>query len=169
MMALLRLAETDPVAIATRDIAAGEQVTLGAVTVTVAADVPLGYKVALRAIAAGEPVHKYRVPIGSATADIRPGDRITHRDGKEIERDALDIILRGIAANPDDAGGKNVTFTIRRDKATRKVALTAGYFKAEVVLGVKREADESWGNNLARRCAPFRPLGRPFYPYIPCM
>jgi altronate dehydratase small subunit len=79
MMALLRLADSDPVAIATRDIVAGEQVTLGEVTVTVAADVPLGHKVALRAIAAGEKVHKYRVPIGSATADIQPGETVhTH-------------------------------------------------------------------------------------------
>jgi carboxyl-terminal processing protease len=81
---------------------------------------------------------------------IRPGDRITHQDGKEVERDALDIIIRGLAANPDDAGGKNVTFTVRRGKAERKVVLTAGYFKAEMVLGVKREADESWNYWLDR-------------------
>jgi altronate dehydratase len=76
---LLRLAETDPIAVATRDIAAGECVVVAGTTVTVAAAVPLGHKVALRAIAAGEKVEKYRVPIGSATADIAPGEIVhTH-------------------------------------------------------------------------------------------
>jgi altronate dehydratase small subunit len=79
MTPLLRLAETDPVAIATRDIAAGESLRLGDLAITVAAAVPLGYKVALRHIAAGEKVQKYRVPIGTATADIAPGEIVhTH-------------------------------------------------------------------------------------------
>jgi altronate dehydratase small subunit len=79
MTPLLRLAETDPVAVATRDIEAGETVTVGGVTVTIAARVPLGHKVALRAIAAGERVQKYQVPIGSATAAIAPGELVhTH-------------------------------------------------------------------------------------------
>ncbi len=79
MTPLLRLAETDPVGIATRDIAAGEQIWLGAISIIAAADVPLGHKIALRPIAAGERVEKYRVPIGTATADIAPGETVhTH-------------------------------------------------------------------------------------------
>jgi altronate dehydratase small subunit len=79
MNPLLRLAETDPVAVATRDIAAGEQVRVGDAAIAVAAAVPLGHKVALRRIAAGERVEKYRVPIGTATADIAPGEIVhTH-------------------------------------------------------------------------------------------
>lgn len=74
MTPLLRLAETDPVAVATRDIAAGETLTLDGLTIRLAAAAPLGHKVALRAIAAGEKVLKYRVPIGTATADIAPGE-----------------------------------------------------------------------------------------------
>jgi hypothetical protein len=79
MTPLLRLAETDPIAVAVRDIEAGETVTVGGAAITVAARVPLGYKVALRPISAGEKVEKYRVPIGSATADIAPGETVhTH-------------------------------------------------------------------------------------------
>ena len=79
MTPLLRLAESDPVAIATRDIAAGEQLRLGDVLISVAAAVPLGHKIALRRIAAGEKVEKYRVPIGTATEDIAPGETVhTH-------------------------------------------------------------------------------------------
>jgi altronate dehydratase len=76
---LLRLAATDPVAVAARDIAAGESVTIDGIDLTVRAAVPLGHKVALRAIAAGERVEKYRVPIGTATAAIAPGEIVhTH-------------------------------------------------------------------------------------------
>lgn len=79
MTPLLQLAETDRIAVATRDIAAGETVALAGVTLTFAAPVPLGYKVALRPIAAGEKVLKYRVPIGTATSAIAPGDIVhTH-------------------------------------------------------------------------------------------
>ncbi|HEU4540776.1 MAG TPA: UxaA family hydrolase [Jiangellaceae bacterium] len=38
--------------------------------------VPLGHKVALRDIASGEPVIKYGVAIGLATADINTGQRV---------------------------------------------------------------------------------------------
>jgi hypothetical protein len=79
MSAVLRLAETDPVAVAIRDIAAGERLSVGGVTVTVARDVALGHKIALRPIATGERVEKYRVPIGIATSAIAPGDHVhTH-------------------------------------------------------------------------------------------
>jgi altronate hydrolase len=79
MTPLLRLAPTDPVAVATRDIEAGEQVRLDDLSLVIAVDVPLGHKVALRQIEAGERVEKYRVPIGTATAAIAPGEIVhTH-------------------------------------------------------------------------------------------
>jgi flagella basal body P-ring formation protein FlgA len=79
MTPLLRLAASDPIAVAARDIAAGETLSVGGVTLTLAAGVPLGHKVALRPIAAGEKVEKYRVPIGTATAAIAPGEIVhTH-------------------------------------------------------------------------------------------
>jgi (2R)-sulfolactate sulfo-lyase subunit alpha len=38
--------------------------------------VPLGHKIALRDLAAGERVIKYGVPIGVATRDIRAGEHV---------------------------------------------------------------------------------------------
>ncbi len=79
MTPLLRLAESDPIAVAARDIEAGETILLSGIVVTVPTRVPLGHKVALRPIAAGEKVQKYRVPIGTATAAIAPGEIVhTH-------------------------------------------------------------------------------------------
>ncbi len=38
--------------------------------------IPFGHKVARRAIAQGQPVVKYGVPIGVATCDIQPGEHV---------------------------------------------------------------------------------------------
>lgn len=76
---LLRLAASDKIAVATRDLAAGETAAVDGIELTLRHAVPLGYKIALLPIAAGEKVEKYRVPIGSATTDIAPGDIVhTH-------------------------------------------------------------------------------------------
>ncbi len=71
---LLRLAEGDQIAVATRDIGAGEACRISGAVVVAAVAIPLGHKVALTAIAPGERVLKYRVPIGVATAAIAPGE-----------------------------------------------------------------------------------------------
>lgn len=48
----------------------------GDLTLTPAQAIPLGHKVALRAIAAGQEVRKYGFPIGRASIDIAPGDHV---------------------------------------------------------------------------------------------
>jgi hypothetical protein len=74
---LLHLAPTDQVAVALRDIAAGETLSLGNGEQTIATGpVPFGFKIAVRAIAAGEKVTKYRVPIGSASTAIAVGEMV---------------------------------------------------------------------------------------------
>jgi predicted homoserine dehydrogenase-like protein len=79
MSPLLRLAASDPVAVAARDIAAGETITVDGGALVLAVAVPLGHKIAMRAIAAGEKIEKYRVPIGTATTAIAPGEIVhTH-------------------------------------------------------------------------------------------
>lgn len=72
----------DHVGVATEDIAAGSDPTGGyrdlGETVIVGArdDVPLGHKIAVTAIASGEPVIEYGVAIGVATQDIAPGAHV---------------------------------------------------------------------------------------------
>jgi len=69
---VLKVDPRDDVAVALHGLARGEA-TLGVVAAT---DIPAGHKIALRAIASGEPVRKYGWPIGHATADIAPGDHV---------------------------------------------------------------------------------------------
>nr|WP_244867927.1 altronate dehydratase family protein [Vannielia litorea] len=63
--------EADNVVVARVEIAAGT--TVASEGVTALQDVPLGHKIATRAIAKGEPVLKYATIIGFAGEDIAPG------------------------------------------------------------------------------------------------
>lgn len=68
----------DDVATALTDLPEGEtvQVSLGEVSaeVVLCNDIEFGHKFALRAIAAGEDILKYGLPIGKALNDIRAGE-----------------------------------------------------------------------------------------------
>lgn len=71
------LSETDNVGIAVRDIAAGEEARAAAGSAVAGEAIPLGHKIALRAIAAGAPIVRFGVPVGIATSDIAIG-RLVH-------------------------------------------------------------------------------------------
>jgi len=78
--AALAIHPDDDVAVALRDLAVGEKVLvrLGTrIVSSVARDaIPMGHKMALRAISSGAPIRKYGQPIGAATADIAPGAHV---------------------------------------------------------------------------------------------
>lgn len=79
MRAALVISDRDNVATALEALVAGQQLVLGAHTVTVVAPIPSGHKVALINIAQGQPVMKYGSPIGTATVDIAAGAHVhTH-------------------------------------------------------------------------------------------
>ncbi|MFL5582961.1 MAG: UxaA family hydrolase [Gemmatimonadaceae bacterium] len=63
----------DDVAVAVRALPAGTVVEVEGARVVTLEEVPAGHKLALRSIAAGEPVAKYGFPIGAATQPIAAG------------------------------------------------------------------------------------------------
>jgi len=73
---LLLLDEADNVLVAISRIKRGETIALEGASIALPADLPIGHKLARRAIAAGEKVIKYRAPIGSATIDIAVGAHV---------------------------------------------------------------------------------------------
>ena len=73
MTKLIRINPRDNVAVALHPVAAGETLLAGGGAVTAAEEIPQGHKIALAAIAEGQPVVKYGYPIGHATADIAAG------------------------------------------------------------------------------------------------
>jgi len=70
---LLLLFEGDNVLVARTRIRAGETLFVAGAEVTLAADLPLGHKLARCPIAAGEKIVKYGAPIGTATEAIAIG------------------------------------------------------------------------------------------------
>ena len=66
----------DNVAVATCPIPAQDQARLSGLTLTVSQAIPRGHKLAVRDIARGDPIQKYGEIIGTAKADIRPGDHV---------------------------------------------------------------------------------------------
>ena len=77
--AVIQVHDGDDVCVALRDIAADAEVETGGLRLVVGSDVPKGHKIAVRAIAEGEPVHKYGFVIGKASQAIAPGDHVhTH-------------------------------------------------------------------------------------------
>jgi altronate hydrolase len=83
----IRLHEADNVVIARKDIALGTK--LEAEGVMCRGQVPAGHKIAARAIPKGEPIRKYNVIIGFASADITPGAYVhSHNlEFREFDRD----------------------------------------------------------------------------------
>jgi len=76
MSAFLKLHRNDNVQIALRLVKKGTPLVTGAGPVQVGSDVAMAHKVADQAIATGEPVIKYGMPIGVATHDIEAGAHV---------------------------------------------------------------------------------------------
>jgi hypothetical protein len=76
---LLRLAPRDNIAIATTELAAGEEALLDGRIVRALDRIATGHKIAIAPIAEGAKVMKFACPIGSATVDIPVGRHVhTH-------------------------------------------------------------------------------------------
>ena len=73
---LLRLAPGDDVAVALRELAAGERLTAGDSELEVRQAIMFGHKLALRDMAAGTKVRKFGWPIGILTAPVCAGDHV---------------------------------------------------------------------------------------------
>lgn len=73
---LLQLYPSDNVFVVRSGLRAGEVISIGQARITLSKDVPLGHKIASRAIASGEKILKYGAPIGSATVAIAEGEHV---------------------------------------------------------------------------------------------
>jgi (2R)-sulfolactate sulfo-lyase subunit alpha len=76
---LLRLHEADNVLTVLATLEPGDTLQIGQSVLSVGKRLPIGHKIAARAIAAGEKICKYGVPIGSAVCAIAQGEHVhTH-------------------------------------------------------------------------------------------
>ena len=72
----LHLAPGDNIAVATRELAAGNTVDIGGANIELKSSVDVGHKFAVQAIATGDRIVKYGAPIGIASTDIAPGEYV---------------------------------------------------------------------------------------------
>jgi altronate hydrolase len=72
----LLLREHDDVAVATRELAAGEVLRHDGRELTVRATVPRGHKIAVHDLVEGAPIHKYGQVIGRTTTAVRAGEHV---------------------------------------------------------------------------------------------
>ncbi len=73
----LKVNASDNVIVALRDLAAGELIESGAITVRLVEPIPVKHKFTERGMAAGEIVRMYGVPVGKTLRSIPAGTRIT--------------------------------------------------------------------------------------------
>jgi altronate hydrolase len=110
----LELHANDDVWIVLRDVSAGSTTPDG---VRVSGDIASGHKVARRAVAKGEPVHRYNQIIGFASQDILPGDHV-HTHNLSMGELTLDHAFC-VDAKPTDYFAEPRTFMgIRRADGT---------------------------------------------------
>lgn len=85
-MSALRLHARDNVAVALASLSPGEDVAVDSLNLTVREPIPMGHKIAIAPIAAGEDVVKYGYPIGRASRNILPGQWIhTHNLSTKLD------------------------------------------------------------------------------------
>lgn len=103
MKQILRIHPSDNVAVALLPLSKGTQVE----NVVLATDVPAGHKIALVAIASGQPVIKYGFAIGHATRDILPGEHLhTHNVASDLHADLDAATYKSKVVNPVKASEK---------------------------------------------------------------
>jgi len=79
MPGIIQLHEVDNVGVCGQSIAAGEMVMIADSQIKIAVSLGIGHKLAIKPIAAGEPIIKYGVSIGMATVSIKTGEHVhTH-------------------------------------------------------------------------------------------
>ena len=88
---LLRLHPADNVLTVIATLESGARIRVGDAEVVVPTRLPIGHKIAARALHAGEKIVKYGAPIGSASRDIAAGE---HAHTHNVQSDFLPTFLR---------------------------------------------------------------------------
>jgi hypothetical protein len=76
MQPAIRLFPSDNILVLARSLNAGDEVLIEGSTHILRKSLGLGHKIAAKKIAIGEKILKYGAPIGSATAEIQPGEHV---------------------------------------------------------------------------------------------
>lgn len=95
---------TDNVVVAVEALPAGQEVSIAGSAAVLTQEVPPGHKIAIRRIAAGEPVVKYGFPIGTATESIEPGSWVHSHNLATALSGTQEYVYDPVAPPPAAAG-----------------------------------------------------------------
>ena len=124
MSPFLQLNSRDNVAVSLRALAAGDI----ADGVQIIDAIPVGHKLALKEIQAGEPVFKYGFPIGQASRNIRVGEHVhSHNLKSGLEAESSPIKSLEKVAPP------------LQEMSFEKPATFLGYRRADGRVGIRNE------------------------------
>ena len=105
MPMLIRLAEQDNVAVATKNLAKGTKVEVDGVALTTRDAIPFAHKIAIRAIEQDGQVFKYGVPIGRAKMAIEPGCHVhVHNIRSDYVNNEVDFFEEAAVADAAEGG-----------------------------------------------------------------
>lgn len=76
MQPAIRLFPSDNILVLARSLDAGDEVLIDGAVHILQESLGLGHKIAAKKIAIGDQILKYGAPIGSATAEIQPGEHV---------------------------------------------------------------------------------------------
>lgn len=133
MKDFLKINEKDNVAVALRDIKAGERVFIDGENLLVTEDVKRGHKFAVSDISKSSDVIKYGYPIGYAMEDIKAG-RVVHIDNLKTKLgDNCEYTY-----NPSNSGNTNIDYDIEHNEDC-KMDTFMGYVRSDGRVGVRNE------------------------------
>lgn len=111
----LQVHAADGVAVALRPLRAGESIAVGDFRIVLRDDVAQGHKLALQEHAPGDQVVRYGLPIGRATAAIRPGEHVhVHNLATALEGEVAYRAARPAPAKAGVAGAIGTWLGYRR-------------------------------------------------------
>ncbi|HUP90530.1 MAG TPA: altronate dehydratase family protein [Longimicrobiales bacterium] len=119
MSRLIRIHESDNVAVAAEDVAAGAEAHVGAKALRVSTDVPAGHKVALTDLTVGAAVVKYGFPIGHLTEAVHAGDWIHSHNLSTALSDNVQYEFQGAPSVSADGNKGTLAFMGYRRKNGR--------------------------------------------------
>lgn len=125
MQDFIRISENDNVAVALRDLKAGESFKVGDIDVTLNEDIARGHKFTLAEISEGENVIKYGFPIGHVTSNVAKGAHVHVQNIKTNLGDNLEYSYNPQKDYPSTALPEVKTFM--------------GYERADGRVGVRNE------------------------------
>lgn len=86
---VIRLDSADNIVVARQPVSAGTKIPGEGITVKT--DIPIGHKIASRAISRGDPILKYNTVIGYASRDVEPGTHMHNDTVMNTSRSRLNL------------------------------------------------------------------------------